>query len=125
VGFSRGSIACNYIGLHDDEIAKLWKAFVCYSHYDGERTGWPYPNADKPSAIGRLKRLGGRPQYILSESGVGGIQAFIESTSIPGNFTYAATGFRNHNDAWVLRPSPARDALRAWLGKVSPYEGKK
>ncbi|MEY4483843.1 MAG: hypothetical protein RL693_1295, partial [Verrucomicrobiota bacterium] len=25
-GFSRGSIACNYLGLHDDEIAKLWRA---------------------------------------------------------------------------------------------------
>jgi hypothetical protein len=48
--------------MHDDEIAKLWKAFVCYSHYDGESTGWPYPDADKLSAIGRLKRLGGRPQ---------------------------------------------------------------
>jgi galactonate dehydratase len=23
-GFSRGAIACNYIGLHDAEIAKLW-----------------------------------------------------------------------------------------------------
>jgi hypothetical protein len=126
-GFSRGSIACNYIGLHDDEIAKLWKAFVCYSHYDGERTGWPYPNVDKPSAIRRLKRLGGRPQYILSEAGTEGIRKFIESTGIPGDFTYAATGFRNHNDAWVLRPSPARDALRLWLQKVTQrrqVEGK-
>jgi hypothetical protein len=26
-GFSRGAIACNYIGLHDDEISRLWCAF--------------------------------------------------------------------------------------------------
>jgi len=25
------------------------------------------------------------------------------------------TGFRNHNDAWTLRPSPARAALREWV----------
>ena len=34
-GFSRGAIACNFIGLYDDEIAKLWCAFLPYSHYDG------------------------------------------------------------------------------------------
>ena len=27
-GFSRGAIACNFIGLHDDEIARLWRAFL-------------------------------------------------------------------------------------------------
>ena len=36
-GFSRGAIACNYIGLHDDEIASLWRGFICHSHYDGVR----------------------------------------------------------------------------------------
>lgn len=30
-GFSRGSIACNYIGLYDDAVADLWRAFVCHS----------------------------------------------------------------------------------------------
>ena len=28
VGFSRGAIACNYLGLHNAEVAKLWRAFV-------------------------------------------------------------------------------------------------
>jgi hypothetical protein len=28
-GFSRGSIACNFIGLHDDEITGLWRGFIC------------------------------------------------------------------------------------------------
>mgnify|MGYP000847666670 FL=1 len=36
-GFSRGAIACNYIGLHDNEIASLWRGFICHSHYDGVR----------------------------------------------------------------------------------------
>ena len=30
-GFSRGAIACNFLGLHDDKTAKLWRAFVPYS----------------------------------------------------------------------------------------------
>ena len=34
-GFSRGAIAVNYIGLHDDEIAALWAGFVTHDHYDG------------------------------------------------------------------------------------------
>jgi poly(3-hydroxybutyrate) depolymerase len=49
-GFSRGSIACNYIGLHDDEIASLWQGFICHSHYDGVRR-WGYKGSDKASAL--------------------------------------------------------------------------
>ena len=39
-------------------------------------------------------------------------------TGVKGKFTFQSTGFRNHNDAWVLRPSPARKALRKWLVEV-------
>ncbi len=117
-GFSRGAIACNFIGLYDDEIAKLWRAFVPYSHYDGVRR-WPYPGSNRESAQRRLQRLADRPQFICHEgTGVSGTQKFLDSTGIEGKFTFQATGFRNHNDAWLLRPSPARDTLRAWLGKV-------
>ncbi len=45
-GFSRGAIACNYIGLHNDAIAKLWKGFICHSHYDGVRK-WGYAGSDR------------------------------------------------------------------------------
>ncbi|HUP78528.1 MAG TPA: hypothetical protein VM260_08160, partial [Pirellula sp.] len=47
-GFSRGSIACNFLGLYNEETARLWRAFVPYSHYDGVRI-WPYPNSDAAS----------------------------------------------------------------------------
>ena len=67
IGFSRGALACNYIGLYDDEIAKLWRAFVPYSHYDGLRT-WEYPESDQASARKRLARMNGRPQFICQES---------------------------------------------------------
>ena len=116
-GFSRGAIACNYLGLYDDDIAKLWRAFIPYSHYDGVKR-WPYPGSDQESAQQRLKRLAGRPQFICHEgTGVSGTQKFLDSTGIKGKFNFQATGFRNHNDAWLLRPSPARAAVRKWLAK--------
>lgn len=118
-GFSRGAIACNFIGLHDDEIAKLWRAFVPYSQYDGIKTGWPYPGADRASALKRLKRLRGRPQFICEEGeGVTRTEKYLRGSGVRGDFVFRRTGFRNHSDAWVLRPSPARKELRAWLTRV-------
>ncbi len=119
-GFSRGAIACNYIGLHDDEIAKLWRAFIPYSHYDGVNERWGYPGADRRSAIARLRRLGKRPQFICHEAASGKLNLtatrdFLKTADAKGKFTFCETGFRNHNDAWLLRPSPARRALRLWI----------
>jgi hypothetical protein len=128
-GFSRGAIAANAIGLHDDSIAGLWRGFVCYSHYDGVREGWPFAGADQPAARQRLARLNGRPQLICHESvadklNIAATRRYLESSGVSGDFTFLETGFRNHNDAWVLRPSAARDAARKWLAQVlSPPAG--
>jgi len=124
-GFSRGAIAVNAIGLHDDAVAKLWRGFFCYSHYDGVRPNWPVAGADRKSALVRLRRLNRRAQFICHELTAPGARLnlaatrrYLEGTGIDGDFTFAETGFRNHNDAWLLRPSPARDAARAWLARV-------
>lgn len=118
-GFSRGAIACNFLGLHDDLIAGLWCAFVPYSHYDGVRTSWPYPGADRDSARKRLERLGNRPQFICGEgTNAEETKTYLAQAGAKGDFTIRGTGFRNHDDAWILRPSPAREELREWLRKV-------
>lgn len=129
-GFSRGAIACNFIGLHDDEIASRWCGFIAFSHYDGVRD-W-LPDSRKQDAITRLKRLGDRPQLICSETPrlsvnveLDKTRKWIESTQVEGDFTFLSTGFRNHNDAWVLRPSPARKKLRTWLANVVGSESSK
>ncbi len=120
VGFSRGSIAVNAIGLSTDEAAGLWKAAVCFSHYDGVGN-WPFPKSDAASAIERLQRLGHKPQFIISESPTEGpalsdqAREFIEKSGVKGDFTFATTGFLNHSDQWALRPSPARTQVREWL----------
>ena len=123
-GFSRGAIAANSIGLHDDEIAGLWRGFVCYSHYDGVHEAWPFAGADRQAARARLARLAARPQLICHETTPGKLnlsatRRYLEASGIDGNFTYQETGFRNHSDAWVLRPTPARHAARKWLAQVA------
>ena len=117
-GFSRGAIAANVIGLHDDEIAKLWCGFFCYSHYDGMNSRWPFAGNDGNSARQRLLRLNGRPQLICSESPLAPVRKHIDNSGAIGDFTFVQTGFRNHNDAWILRPSPARDAARKWFSRL-------
>lgn len=124
VGFSRGAIACNFIGLHDEKIAKLWCGFVAFSHYDGVVDRWGYTGCDRASALARLKRLGDRRQFICAEDGagphsVGATKSYLSSTRVNGAFTFRATGFRNHNDAWTLRPSAARNDLRGWVQRLT------
>jgi len=117
-GFSRGAIACNYIGLHSDAIAPLWRGFICHSHYDGVRT-WGYAADDRASAAARLARLNGRPQFISHEGGaLTDTQAYLRQACPSGRFAFVPLPYRNHTDAWVLRDIPERAALRAWLAEA-------
>lgn len=66
-GFSRGAIACNYIGLHDDEISRLWRGMIAVSHYDGLAVKWGMSSEEQARAPERLRRLGSRPQLVCAE----------------------------------------------------------
>lgn len=115
MGFSRGAIGCNYIGLHDDEVAKLWCGMLCHSHYEGE---FKHPAPDQAEWPERLKRLGMRPQFICQERGTEKTQAAIASTGFKGDFTFATLPFDNHSARWTLCDLPLRAQARAWLQKV-------
>jgi hypothetical protein len=118
-GFSRGAIACNYIGLHNDEIADLWCAFIANTHYDGVHTNWGYPACDAASAKCRLKRLKGRPQIIIQENGgPANTERYIKSTGIESDFTYLTIPYRNHDLRWVLQDIPERKLLRDWVDNI-------
>jgi hypothetical protein len=67
VGYSRGAIACNFIGLHDDEIARLWRGIISVSHYDDAHTAWGMTPEEQSGAPERLRRLGKTPQLICGE----------------------------------------------------------
>lgn len=122
-GFSRGAIACNYLGLYDDETARLWCGFLSYSHYDGVKP-WPFPHSDRASALARLQRLGSRPQFICGENNnAQETEKYLRPLLPAADLTFMSTGFRNHNDAWTLRPSPARDQTREWLQRVIAKPG--
>jgi len=64
-GYSRGAIACNYIGLRNDAIAKLWLGMVPASHYDNRK--WKMSEAEFNDGLWRLRRLGDTPQYVCGE----------------------------------------------------------
>ena len=116
-GFSRGSIACNYIGLHDDEIASLWCGMICHSHYDGVRR-WNYTGDDRASAIRRLKRLNSIPQFISHERSIDETREYLAGTKVQGDFTLLKLPFPNHTDRWVLKDIPQRNQLRDWVRQV-------
>lgn len=67
VGHSRGAIACNFIGLHDGEIARLWRAMIAVSHYDDGHVLWGMTPEEQQRAAERLARLGPIPQFICGE----------------------------------------------------------
>jgi hypothetical protein len=117
-GFSRGAIACNYIGLHDDEIAKLWRAFFCHSHYDGV-IRWPYADSDPNSAISRLRRLNQRPQWISHELDTQPIELFLKQSGVTSRYTFTSIPYPNHTAAWLLRDLPERRKAREWLAEVA------
>lgn len=120
-GFSRGAIATHFIGLQDERIARLWRGFFAYSHFDGPRR-WPYPGSDEASAATRFSRVGGRPNFVCGEGeNAEETRRWLESkygVSALGRFTFRGTGFRNHSDTWVLRPGVVREEARRWLADV-------
>lgn len=114
-GFSRGAIACNYIGLRDDETARLWRAMICHSHYDGVRR-WGYPEQDEAAADTRLARLSGRPQYITQEKSTDDIRVWLKTREVDA--TIVTLPFPDHTADWILKDVAARKDLRTWLKRV-------
>lgn len=136
-GFSRGAIGVNYLGLHDDEIAPLWTAFVTHDHFDGVRqwrnTTWGSPlDQYRKAARARLNRVAGRP-YLVSQEGSAKatreyLDASLESTDsftiLEINTRKALGEFPNdiaihpHTDRWLLKPSQYRSRAWSWINQV-------
>jgi hypothetical protein len=132
-GFSRGAIACTYIGLADDEIASFWKGMIAHDHIDGQRE-WTYPESERDSALRRLARLNGRPSLICGDK-----NSFLKDHSDLADFTFLPVPVKDifsipegevhhpHTDLWAHRESPTRQKARAWLKqkvKLRKIKGK-
>ena len=126
-GFSRGAIACSYIGLADEEIAAFWKGMIAHDHFDGQQE-WGYPKSDRASALNRLSRLKGRPVLAC-----GNANNYLKNHSELGNFTFLPVPVTKifdipdglvihpHTDLWAHRKSSTRKTARDWLAKhISP-----
>lgn len=120
-GFSRGAIACSYIGLADDEIASFWKGMIAHDHFDGHKK-WGYPESDRASALKRLARLKGRPVLVC-----GNANDYLKDHSKLGTFTFLPVPvseifaipegpvIHRHTDLWAHRHSSTRQIARDWL----------
>ena len=114
-GFSRGAIACNYLGLHDEEIAQLWCGFFAHSHYEGV---FKHPASDESAWPQRLRRLGTRPLFISHELSTQKTAALLAASGVTGDFTFVDLPYPNHSARWVLCDVPARQRAREWLQRV-------
>ncbi|MCG6156478.1 hypothetical protein [Rubinisphaera margarita] len=132
-GFSRGAIAVNFIGLHDEEIAQLWTGFITHDHYDGVRgwksTDWGWPVEQyQAAATKRLQRIGDRPVLICQNGGTSRIASFLNGRIPLTKITFLDIDMRSifpeipndlvchpHNDRWPLVESPYRDQVSNWF----------
>ena len=122
-GFSRGAIACSYIGLADDEIASLWKGMIAHDHFDGQKK-WGYPQSDRASALERLARLKARSVLVC-----GNANDYLKEHLKLGDFTFLPVPVTKifdipdgpvihpHTDLWAHRESETRKRARSWLQK--------
>ena len=133
-GFSRGAIGVSFLGLHDDEVAKLWCGLWAHDHFDGMKEwqghAWGSPLARyREEATARLRRLQGRP-LLVSQAGAQ-TRRFIDALA-PSGVTYLTVDmgalfgkFPNelvkhpHNDRWPLRDGDATQTARAWFERVT------
>jgi len=139
-GFSRGAIAASYIGLHDDEIAKLWSAFFTTSHFDGVRewqgTTWGTPlEKYRATAITRLQRVKGRPWWVGEDDTVDDIAAFLKDSDLAGdNFLFRPMPMKQyfpqipnpwfvnaHTDLWPMFDNPMSQQARDWVRKSAGF----
>ncbi|MDZ8117637.1 hypothetical protein [Pontiella agarivorans] len=116
-GFSRGAVACGYIGLRNDKISSLWKAFHPCQHYDGDGVH----GATFESALNeRMPRLNGRPTFHTDNGRHAELHDLFEQTGQP--VTFAESGIGAHTDSMLLENRPSTLELRAWLKRITAAE---
>ena len=106
-GFSRGALACGYIGLRDDRIAAWWKGFHACQHYDGD--GWN--GATWEGAMERARRFRGRSVF-QTDNSAERFQPLMDAMSVPA--TFVRSGLGAHATAMFLDDRPSTRQLRAW-----------
>ena len=106
-GFSRGAIACGYIGLRNERIAPLWKGFHACQHYDGD--GWN--GASLEGALERAKRFRGRKVF-QTDNPPRQFQPVMDAMN--AEVEWVQSGLGAHAIAMFLDDRPSTERLRSW-----------
>lgn len=110
-GFSRGAIACGYIGLRHDRIAALWKGFHACQHYDGD--GWN--GATLPGALDRAARFKGKAVFQTDNSR----EKFQPVMDVmQTHVTWSESGLGSHSTAMFLDDRQSTQQLRTWFWRL-------
>jgi len=117
-GFSRGAIACGYIGLRNDQIAPLWKGFHACQHYDGD--GWG--GATMSEAIQRARRFRGAAVFHTDNSQEK-FQPVMDAMT--ARVTFVKSGLGSHSPAMFLDERPSTRQLRQWFLGLCHVPGQK
>ncbi len=143
IGFSRGAIAVNRLGLNDDRAADIWLGFHSHDHFDGQlRWSAPWANngdykAYKTDAAERAKRYKGRAALVGGEK-IDSVASYLSSNQIDthGKLTILSVPiaqiippdelFANpdnekkitHTDKWMNYDSPKADEVVQWYKDV-------
>jgi hypothetical protein len=110
-GFSRGAIACGFIGLRDDRIAGLWRGFHCCQHFDGD--GWNGATLD--NAIERARRFKGAAVF-HTDNAPERIRPLEEPFGVPVTIVQSGLGF--HSSAMFLDDRASTRQLREWYNEL-------
>lgn len=110
-GFSRGAIACGYIGLRNERIAALWKGIHGCQHYDGD--GWG--GATMQGAIERARRFRGTSVF-QTDNGREAFQPVMEA--MRADVVWAKSGLGAHATAMFLDDRPSTQQLRRWFRQL-------
>lgn len=110
-GFSRGAIACGYIGLRNDRIAALWKGFHACQHYDGAN----WNGSTIPDAIERAVRFKGKAIFHTDNSQEK-FQPVMDAMQT--TVTWASSGLGFHSTAMFLDERASTQQLRQWFWQL-------
>jgi len=110
-GFSRGAIACGFIGLRNDRIAPLWKGFHLCQHYDGD--GWN--GATLEGALERAKRFRGSAVFHTDNS-ADRVKPVTDIMNVPTTFVNSGLGF--HSIAMFLDDRESTQQVRRWFAEL-------
>jgi predicted esterase len=114
-GFSRGAIACGYLGLRDEAMADIWLAFYPHSHIDGTRF-------TAKGGLERLARTRGRATFVTYGSDDSGGTESPKGAHILRDLGFPVVEREiaglPHTDHHLDEESPIRSELRAWLAEV-------